>query len=116
MEPCICWAPYMEREIKLSVSGSTTPPWSTPYDMTSVKNLFGILNSFFDQLGPGAQFVLSLNFRVQNNTQYAVNESNYIASYLSPTDYRNLKAIEIGNEVDLYPSNGYRPSTWTTAQ
>jgi hypothetical protein len=44
-----------------------------------------------------------------NTPAIAADEAAYVASTLG----NRLLAFEIGNEVDLYHSNGYRPSTWT---
>ncbi|TFK35368.1 glycoside hydrolase family 79 protein [Crucibulum laeve] len=70
-------------------------------------------------LPPGTHVVWGVNFG-QNNITAATLEATSIAKAFKTSDITNagisLDAIEIGNEADLYKSNGDRASSYTSTQ
>ena len=88
----------------------TTPTWTNEFGLRYFASEFAQIENFFAAVGGGARYTLGLNFRLQNDFSYVTNETNYILQVLGKPAY--LQAIEIGNECDLYSSNGYRTGTW----
>lgn len=70
-------------------------------------------------LPPNTQITWGVNFG-QNNITAAYLETSAIANAFISTTFRNagitLEAIEIGNEADLYTSNGARSSSFNVQQ
>ena len=60
-----------------------------------------------------AQMVLDLNFRRGENASWAVEYAQAIDRVIG---WSRVVALEIGNEVDLYHSNGIRPSNYSYDQ
>lgn len=73
------------------------------------------LNSFVS----GTQIIWGVNFG-QNNLTAAFLEASTIANAFTSAAFRDaritLEAIEIGNEADLYTSNGARNSSFNIQQ
>ena len=92
-------------------SGQSYPPYRTrPFrynitelDVRSIRN--GVVSY-------GGQAVIGVNFRDQGNAQWAVEHVRAIERAVGVNDSW-LLAIEIGNEVDLYPGNGDRVPSWS---
>lgn len=67
----------------------------------------------------GTQVIWGVNFG-QNNLTAAFLEATAIASAFTSATFRNLnitlEAIEIGNEADLYTSNGARDNTFNVQE
>jgi hypothetical protein len=99
-------------------AGASPPAW-VEHDIGSPAELIHQLAKFFDELNGGEEkLVLDLNFRDGTDPVYAINEIKYLASQFGAARWaRHIKALEIGNEVDLYGgTEGYRNhSVWTTA-
>jgi hypothetical protein len=88
------------------------------HDIGSPSELIKQLAKFFDELDGGeGKLVMDLNFREGTDPVLALNEIKYLADQFGATRWaRHVKALEIGNEVDLYAgTEAYRNSTWTTA-
>lgn len=80
-----------------------TPPSWVRNDIGVPANLIHQLGTFFDELGGGDErLVMDLNFRDGDDPTYAINEIKYLTSQLGPQRWRHVKALEIGNECDLY--------------
>ena len=91
-------------------SGEGTAPTPGDYALNHNPNLFNLLESIFDQVQ--GQFVLGINFYLPDTNYYAVNESLFIIQHINPS-LKNLKAFEIGNEVDVYTNTGLRNASWS---
>jgi hypothetical protein len=83
----------------------TTTSSATRFTTSGLDSLFGFVQH------AGCKTLMGLNFGGDFNPSLASTEVSYILGHYSAL----MKGFEIGNEADLYHSNGFRPSTYSLA-
>lgn len=78
---------------------------STHFTQAEIDSLFGFIQQ------TGCKVVYGLNFGGNFNPSLAATEANYVMQHYNPF----LWGLEVGNEPDLYHSNGFRPPTYNYA-
>jgi hypothetical protein len=63
----------------------------------------------------GGSLTLGLNFRSANASLAEAHVRGLAAALPGVWNSTLVEALEVGNECDLYPTNGYRSSSWTSA-
>ncbi|KAF8309020.1 glycoside hydrolase family 79 protein [Clavulina sp. PMI_390] len=98
---------------------TTTPNWTatTPYPEASYEQASSRYYELSRHMPAGTHMIWGTNLGF-NNTDNAVAQALAIVATFSRGGAAHaagvaLDAIEIGNEADLYISNGLRPSNWT---
>jgi len=92
-------------------NGLPYPPYRTRpfrYNITDI-DIHSIYNSV---QAFGGSVVFGVNFRPAENASYAINHLLAIDRIIGLNN-PSIKAIEIGNEVDLYRGNGDRPASFS---
>lgn len=94
----------------------TDPGWVWKLSLKDNVNLLRQLDKFFTDLGGDGHYIWGLNFHLENDYSYVINETEYLLQAFGGNP-KYLQAVEIGNECDLYSLTTapypYRTPTWT---